>query len=362
MSFAILELDNAKTEYSRLWKKAKRQYLADPGFDFFYQRLFAGDFLVLRNRFNRQVLCLRDANGQPIALATYYKAKRPDWGQPHSVGAIVLHPELSQEQSGEFAQRVCSHIGQPFVLPMNGHMALGLSVPKLGTNLEKVSFLTSASSLVLQDFFFKNSCFNVERSYLAFQTELSEELEQNLSCQLKEIPHEFTTRPLSLLHFHRDISIYNTILNSSMAKHPKFSPLSCEEEWDIMHAARLLLQPSFFQFLLYKGKEIGFCFGIVNYNQFLRAKNPTILNYGLLLKAKWKASEARIIYSALLPEFQGRGLFKAARHKVMLEMFRKGIKTVESSYIDQYNEKSLGNVKSTGAKLSHSFALLQGNV
>ncbi|MCB0386690.1 MAG: hypothetical protein KDD43_14955, partial [Bdellovibrionales bacterium] len=86
----------------------------------------------------------------------------------------------------------------------------------------------------------------------------------------------------------------------------------------------------------------------------LKGQHSTLSYLGRML-TKSQYRQGRIIYSCVLPDYQGQGLCKMIRHRVLHNMIRDGIEVVESSYIHADNLSSLSNAKSTGAIPSHRF-------
>ena len=125
-----------------------------------------------------------------------------------------------------------------------------------------------------------------------------------------------------------------------------------------MKRSRLFLNSKYFQFLEYEGQEIGFCFGVPDYGLFLKPHSD-VSNVIKILKKKNSISRGRIIYSGILPEFRGQKLFKYVRYKVLDEMYKNGIRVVESSYVDQDNVNSQKNVMSVGGKPIREYNLYQ---
>ena len=117
-----------------------------------------------------------------------------------------------------------------------------------------------------------------------------------------------------------------------------------------------LISSKLFKFLIFEGKEIGYCFSMLDFNQIL-TDNTDLKNYTNLFFKRGKINRGRIISSGIIKEFQGKKLFKIVRNEILLEFFNRGIHTIESSYIDCENSNSIGNVSSKGAIKSREYAL-----
>lgn len=357
--FRILTQAQARPLYRELWRSVRKDFISFPGFDFFHQKLFSGSFAMLRNRYASRVLALLE-DGRPVAMATHLRSLSPSWGEPHALGAVLIRGDATDAALDEFHRRIGEALGSEagkLVGPINGHMALGTSLPDPGVDGRRVSFLTSSATPALKRFFYEGGRFRPVKRYFALTTSWSAEMEARLREEIADRPAGLSTRPISLPRFKRDIAIYTRLVNACMTEHPRFHPLAEAEDWDLMRLSLSVIHRDYFRFLVQDGREIGYCFGIPDYNPHLRVGASDAENTVRVIMGRNRARKGRIIYSGILPEFRGSRLFKHVRHEVLLAMFANGIREVESSYVDELNDASLGNVRSTGATVSHSFSL-----
>lgn len=338
------------------------------GFARWHEKIFKGGFLLLRERVRQQAYGLFDDKGvqgerELLAVAIHFQAYDASLAPLDSLGGFWFHPRLSQARLREFMASILAEIGaaeKPGLLtPFNAHMTLGLAHPESGVSEEKITYLCSGRSRQLDWALNKSELFVPSRKLHALLTPITPVLKEKVQQGVMAAEARgFQSRAISFLHFKRDIEIYNRLVNQAMRNHPHFYPLSFAEEWDVMKAGPLFLRASWFRFLMHKGKEIGFCFAVPDYNPYLSSDLPDAVNLMRLQERRWRREHrARLIYSGLLPEYQGQGLFKAVRHRVVLEMIKDGVTEFESSYVDEENQASLRNVESTGGYLSHRFLL-----
>jgi hypothetical protein len=358
MDLRRLDADEALPAYSWLYRRTRTQPSAFAGSRGFFHRLLAGDFLVLRRRFLREVFALYDRD-RPVIMATHYAA-RPGLGHPHSLGAFVLDDAASEEQTTFFREGVAdalsAHLDE-LVFPLNGHLNLGLGVPERGLDGSRLHFLTSAGSPGLDRLFGDDRRLEVEREMLAFHTELDPTIEQQLSADASPTPH-LSVRPISCgPGFRRDVKIFNRLVNRCMQGHYAFHPLDPDEEWDLLRQLRPALVSDYFLFLLDRGRPVGFCFGVPDYNPALRPGITDARNGARLLLARRRHRRARVVYSGISPAYQGSRVFPLLRSRVLLNMMRRGVQSFESSYVDTGNVRSQRVVRSTGGRLSHRFFL-----
>ena len=352
------EISSPKTSFSkhyRLYKLVKPHFEFFNSFDFHIKKLLKGDIQLLQNRYQQKTLEF-SCGDQQLVMASHFTPQKGAKVQP-SLGNICIHPEATEDQIQEFCFQLKGYLGDQFVVgPLCGHHNLGFSLPSGDQSMG--SFLTSTGSYHLRNFFSQQHGWRAYRTYEALEVELTPQLIDRL--RLTKTPSGFSLRPISQRHFKRDMAIYNKLVNLTMKDHFEFEPLTESENWDLMRFMRFLIKPEFFQFLLYKGNEVGYYFGIPDYHQIFRNRSD-FSNSLALLGSRSHINRGRIIYSGILPEFQGQGLSKLTRHQVFLKMASWGIDTIESSYIDQNNLASTNSAKSTGGKAARSYQLFSYN-
>lgn len=341
--------------YMTLFLQCKMKTVPSAEFYKFNHSLVSGNILYIKNKFIQRTFFLVQ-NKKLVAAAIYFKAK--DNLMPNTLGGTIGWEQLTADDSHTFLDLISVFVkDDKFLFPMNGHINLsyGALFPK--DRLATIGILTSGYYPSYESFFsYKNA--EIVRVLNAFETTLTLSDKFKLELELSERPNKFSTRNISRIHFRKDLKIYNDLINSTMGEHYNFFPMSEEENWDLMSQVRPLVSPSLFKFLLYEGREIGFCFAMQDFNQVLTGSTD-FSNYFNVLFKRSKINRGRILSSGIIKEFQGLGLFKYVRNEVLLEFIARGIKHVESSYIDQENCNSIGNVKSKGAQLSRQYALFR---
>jgi hypothetical protein len=275
MSFRSLNSDKAVSYYKTLYKKVRRQYYSFNGFDQFSLRVFKGNFLLLKNRFNRKIYGWFEKN-EPKILVTHYIAKDKSLGVPNSLGSILVDDLLDQKVirtfQKELAQRLSS-IDGTILAPLNGHEFLGFSVPDPGVDPKKIAILTSSSSSGINRFFCESRYFTKERTFFAFVKNIESveaaQMELNSYRQKYPKPKDLQVRRISFFNFKRDIRIYNQLVNTCFENHYLFFPLTFKEQWELMKNAFPIIRRDYFRFMVHKDKVIAFAWYIPDYNQFL---------------------------------------------------------------------------------------------
>ena len=339
-------------EYFYLWKEHKKGLKNFLYLDFHFQKLIRGDFLLLKNRFRLQTVSLY-REGRPCIFGTVFIPRGEEL--PVSVGALVFS-QINPKEAEYFWQKVRENFRGPIVAPMNGHHYLGFALPSPDSLAEKIGFQTSALHSE-QETLFSALRGRPYRSYHSLETKITPELIQKLKNDLRVLPAGFSVRSFSRLKAKRDFSYLNQIVNKAFTKHFGFFPLTDEENWDLFRFLIPLLRRSHLSFLEFEQKPVGFCFGSFDYNRSFTTGSD--LGNILRFLVREKPKRARLIHIGLLPEFQGKGLVKHIRHQMILSMAEEGVDIIENSYIDEGNENSLANVKSTGAKPLHQFEVFR---
>jgi hypothetical protein len=364
VDFKELSVKEAFPFYKKLYKEVIKKYFSFNGLDFFNLRLFKGDFLLLKNRFDSKVYGLFDKK-KPLILVTHYKAIDKSLGIENSLGAILVSDSITNEQLEKFFSNLKERLkgeSSPIYAPLNAHFNLGFTLPIPDIDFSKVTFLTSATSSGLNKTFFENSFFKEERTFysLSFKVNESPEYVEKIKNGLSGRPSDYDSVPLSIFDYKNDIKAYNRIINESFKDHWNFFALTFEEEWDLMKTALLVLNRDYVRFLVHKNNKVALNMFMPDYHQVL--KNGQDLP-NLMRVQKYKRSPKRVrgVTTCILPEYRGKGLLKFVRNENLLNIFSDGVLEVESSYIDQDNINSLENSKSTGAKYSHEFKLFSLN-
>ena len=364
MNFQILNTDAAYPYYKNLYSEVKASYNSFNGLDFFNLRLFKGGFLVLKNRFDLQVFGLFQEK-KPRILITHYKAKSPEVGIAHSFGAILVANDVTELELNFFKKNleiIVLEIGKKILFPFNGHFNLGASIPAESTDPKMITFFTSAEHKNVRRLINKLSSAERERTFYGMTYSMLEDPAylEKIKFSISDRPAGFSVEKLSVFNYKNDIRDYNRIINESFTKHYSYFSLSFEEEWDLMKTALLVINRNYFRFLTHNNKKIAVSMFFPDYNSILNNGND-ISNILKIAINKSSLKKVRGVNVAILPEYQGKGLIKYVRNENLIQMIEDGVQIIESSYIDQDNINSIENVKSTGAKHSHTFDLYSFN-
>jgi hypothetical protein len=366
LDFKRLEPKRDLKAWRELHRVAASDFSSFRGFSSLDERLFLGESLILKRRAKVTAYGLfgQAPSGRTglLACALHFRARRPELGPASSLGGLLFDPSLTVSELRFFASRLLAATGRTDLAPFNFHVSLGMSLPAEDARASDITFLCAAKSQRGSLFFRETGLFEKCRTLHALVTPLSAELCAEAEAGLKAVEARgFESRPLKLSRFKSEMATYSRLVNEAMRGHANFFALDADEEWSVLKDAWAMFKPEWFRFLMHEGREIGVCFAVPDYNSVLDSGASDLVNGARLMKARLGRGHkrARLIYSCLSPAYQGQGLFKAVRHRVLLEMAKDGVVEFESSYVDEANRASLGNVASTGGRLSHEFHLFR---
>lgn len=341
-----------KTSAIKLYKENKKLLSSFNGFDNFNKKLLLGQNPFLQKKL-KSTYFAGISNNSIQAICTFFESK-----EQSSLGQFLFSNIITAENIKSFLHLLYTELEnfKNILIPMNGHSHFGFSSPL--PSCKQTSFMTSCKNQLFDSVLYGADFLEKSREFHAYSLSVNDVLKEKIKNVFTLPNQEFTVRNISLLNFKHDIQIYNSLINQCMKGHYGFIPLNFTEEWELLKYSIFVLKPNYFKFLLHEGREIGFCFGIPDYNQILK-NDSDLKNIIRLMTRKKQITKGRIIYSGILPLYRGRSLFKYVRHQVLQSMIDDGLQEIESSYIDEANISSQENAKSTGAQLSHKFNLYQ---
>ncbi len=331
------------------------------GFKTFNNKLYKSDFKLLHELFESKNIIFFSESGSIIAGCTHYRPNADLLEQDYfeTLGNFLFTDQISNEQlknCGQILQKL--FLTTKIILPLNGSLNLG--VYHNPNSSHKASFLTTEYNQQITDFFTINrDIFLNYRTSYALTLDLNTATIQQIKTELKNRNDaaDFSTRTFSRLHPFKDLKLYNQLVNDSMTGHFMFFPIKWNIMKQLLFPLILFIVPKYFRFILKNNSEIGFVFAIPDYNEVLSDTKSDMTNFFYALINRRNITKARIIYSCLQSGFQGQKLIKMARHQVLIDLYNDGFTSVESSYVDEDNQKSISNVKSTGAKIKQNFYL-----
>lgn len=145
------------------------------------------------------------------------------------------------------------------------------------------------------------------------------------------------------------------ILNASFAKNPMFVPVS-EQEFHFQAKDMVwIIDPRISAMLTYKGEPIATILCVPDMNPFLsrvRSRMSIIAPF-LFLWHKLRCKRAVLIFSAVVPQWQGKGVNPVVLRQVITAMQKAGYQILGNTWIADVNPASLAQKEKAGATRLH---------
>lgn len=145
------------------------------------------------------------------------------------------------------------------------------------------------------------------------------------------------------------------ILNESFAQNPQFLPVTRDEYEFQSKDMKWVMDPRISAVLHYKGKPVACILCIPDLNPILKKSGsqlgPSFIYH--FVRHKLRRTRAVLIYSGVLPEWQGKGLNPLVLHRILTNMKRAGYTVCGNTWIGDSNKASLRQKEKMGAKPLH---------
>lgn len=171
----------------------------------------------------------------------------------------------------------------------------------------------------------------------------------------------FNMRIVNLKKIYKETRKIAYIYNQSWSKNWGFVPWT-EREMDFM-ARRLksLADPELVIFALHKGQEVGFAFGLPNYNEIIKDLNGRLFPYGIfkLMFDRKKIKGMRALVFGVLPQFQHTGLAYLLYDELERRAKARGYEWAEMSWQLENNEAINRFTASIGGKIYKKYRIYE---
>ncbi|WP_417736420.1 N-acetyltransferase [Rosistilla oblonga] len=197
----------------------------------------------------------------------------------------------------------------------------------------------------------------------AYDVELSmlDNLDPKLKFVVEEVARRFEveTRPLSRKNFMSDVRLFLDIYNKSLVNTWGYVPLS---EAEIDHQSkqlRMLVTPEMTSIASIKGKPIGACFGLLDYNPLIKKIDGKLFPFGWLrlLLGRRHLKRARLLSTNVLPEYQRWGLGVVTIYRILPDALKFGLTEGELSWVLESNQLSRASIERGGAQITKTYRL-----
>lgn len=171
----------------------------------------------------------------------------------------------------------------------------------------------------------------------------------------------FAMRTVNLKKIYEETRKVAYIYNQAWSKNWGFVPWT-EKEMDFM-ARRLkdFADPELVIFALHEGKEVGFAFGLPNYNEIVKDLNGRLLPFGIfhLLLNRKKIKGMRAVVFGVLPQFQHTGLAYLLYDELERRARAKGYEWAETSWQLEDNEAINRFTVSIGGRIYKKYRIYE---
>lgn len=171
----------------------------------------------------------------------------------------------------------------------------------------------------------------------------------------------FSLRTVEMKKIYEETRKIAYIYNQSWAKNWGFVPWT-EKEMDFM-AERLksFADPELVIFALHEGQEVGFAFGLPNYNEIIKELNGRLFPFGVfkLLFNRKKIKGMRAVVFGVLPAFQHTGLAYLLYNELERRAIARGYEWAEMSWQLEDNEAINRFTASIGGKIYKKYRIYE---
>jgi len=171
----------------------------------------------------------------------------------------------------------------------------------------------------------------------------------------------FSLRTVDMKKIYEETRKIAYIYNQSWAKNWGFVPWT-EKEMDFM-AERLksFADPELVIFALHEGQEVGFAFGLPNYNEIIKELNGRLFPFGVfkLLFNRKKIKGMRAVVFGVLPAFQHTGLAYLLYNELERRAIARGYEWAEMSWQLEDNEAINRFTASIGGKIYKKYRIYE---
>lgn len=169
-----------------------------------------------------------------------------------------------------------------------------------------------------------------------------------------------TVRIIRMDRFAEELATVKQIYNGAWEKNWGFVPMTSEEIDAMAKKLKPLIYPPYIWFAEMNGKPAAFMLGLPDYNQVLIDMGGSLFPFGWLkfLLGKSKITRCRLMAFGVLPEFRKKGIDAVLYHLSMNEGVKKGITTVEFSWMLEDNAEILKPLEVFGGRIYRRYRLV----
>lgn len=174
----------------------------------------------------------------------------------------------------------------------------------------------------------------------------------------------FSLRTVNMKKIYEEVKKIADIYNRAWAKNWGFVPWTENEMKFMAERLKNFADPQLVIFALHDGKEVGFAFGLPNYNEILKELNGRLFPFGLfklLLKRK-KIKGMRAVVFGVVPEVQHTGLAYLLYDRLEKNALARGYEWAEMSWQLEDNEAINRFTTSIGGKIYKKYRIYEKRI
>jgi GNAT superfamily N-acetyltransferase len=168
-----------------------------------------------------------------------------------------------------------------------------------------------------------------------------------------------TLRPLDKANFRKDVEMFLSIYNRSLASTWGFVPMSAGEMRHMAKGLQFLIVPELTMIAEVDGRTVGAVFGLPDYNPRIKLIDGRLFPFGFL-RLWWNRraiKRVRLISTNVVPEYQRMGVGLALMAAMAPQGLKWGLQEAEFSWVLESNLLSRGSLEKGGAKLTKTYRL-----
>lgn len=181
-----------------------------------------------------------------------------------------------------------------------------------------------------------------------------------LSDGVKKREPGLTVRIIDMSRFEEELAVVKHIYNKAWEKNWGFVPMTGEEIDVMAKKLKPLIYPPYIWFAEMDGKPAAFMLGLPDFNEVLIKMGGSLFPFGWLkfLTERSKIDRCRLMAFGVLPEFRKKGIDAVLYYHSMNEGVKKGIKTVEFSWMLEDNLEILKPLGVFGGEIYRRYRLV----
>jgi len=174
----------------------------------------------------------------------------------------------------------------------------------------------------------------------------------------------FSLRTINMKDIYQEVRKVADIYNRAWAKNWGFVPWTENEMKFMAERLKNFADPELVIFAMHQGKEVGFAFGLPNYNEILKELNGRLFPFGIfkLLINRKKIKGIRAVVFGVIPEVQHTGLAYLLYDQLEKNALARGYEWAETSWQLEDNEAINRFTTSIGGRIYKKYRIYEKKI